>query len=244
MARVEEQLTEQNELARRKVEAAEERNKRTGKEKKVKTTPDTKAGLICYEVGSGQIEEAKNINAQIDKRKAAKKENDHRAKMRRHYEAVVECEKRVKGTGRPPTTEHYQATLKAAYQVDKKTEQEITNDIYGEKKKNTFKNAADVKGVWDAHVKRLGGNDNIQWEMLKAEYYIAEDKIHSCIIDTEEGESPKAQKRKHGDIAASDGNVSHENIDESKDDTQSPKRSKSIVEDEDSPLRDIMEVDP
>jgi hypothetical protein len=61
-------------------------------------------------------------------------------------------------------------------------------------KRQLNKNKDDVKKLWDAYVKRLGGDDKIQWDMLKAQYTIAEDESDRGIVDTEAVKSTKRLK--------------------------------------------------
>lgn len=230
LAQVEEQIAEQNSIAKRNVEARELRNELMGKEKRAKLQPDTKLGLTMYGEETSKLEKAINTNKTIDEKTAKRRENEHKVRMAKYYESVVQCEKRIKGTDttnpRAPTKEQYQATLKAVYQIERKTTKEITNDIYLNKNKD------DVKKLWDAYVKRLGGDDKIQWDVLKAQYTIAEDESDRGIVDTEAVKSTVAQKRKQDDIDDSDDDSSHEDINEVNDDSQSPKRLKGVVEDE------------
>ena len=108
-----------------------------------------------------------------------------------------------------------------------------------------MKKVADVKKLWDAYVKRLGGDDKIQWDLLKAQYTIAEDESDSSIVDTEAVKSTVAQKRKRDDIDDSDDDASDEYMNEINDDVQSSKRLKNVFEDETKTLHqgNIMEVD-
>lgn len=246
LSQVEEQLAEQNSIARRKVEASEQRNELLGKEKRAKLQPNTKHGLTMYGEETNKLENAINTNKAIDEKNAKKRENEQKTRMAKYYELVVQCEKRIKGTDtKPPTKDNYQATLKAAYQIEDKTTKDITNDIYGEAKNRTLKKVADVKKLWDAYVKRLGGDDKIQWDLLKAQYTIAEDESDSSIVDTEAVKSTVAQKRKRDDIDDSDDDASDEYMNEINDDVQSSKRLKNVFEDETKTLHqgNIMEVD-